>query len=131
MSLPPSRSPHAASLLEAADHVNATPGARFAARGAALLARQAIEASLDDFWRVRALGVQECSMRAQLICAPFYLPDDIAHGVNHTWWALTRVCHHHAYDLAPTPQELDDLLLAARDLVTELQRRSGGGHTTN
>lgn len=129
--MPASRNAPAVGLLEAADRVNATAGARFAARGAALLTRQAIEATLDDFWRARAPGVQECSMRAQLICAPFYLPDDIAHGVNHTWWALTRVCHHHAYDLAPTPQELDDLLHAARDLVTELQRRSAGGGSAN
>ena len=39
-------------------------------RATALLARQALEAALDDLWRVRAPGVEAGSMRAQLLCLP-------------------------------------------------------------
>ena len=42
-------------------------------RATALLARQALEAALDDFWRIRAPGMEHCSMRAQLLCLPYYL----------------------------------------------------------
>lgn len=80
---------------------------------------------MDGFWLARAPGVEVCSMRTQLICAPFHLPHHVAAGVNHTWWALTRVCHHHAYDLPPTPEELGDLLETARGLVAELARLAG------
>ena len=44
-------------------------------RATALLARQALEAALDDFWKVRAPGMEQCSMKAQLLCLPQYLQD--------------------------------------------------------
>ena len=42
-------------------------------RATVLLARQALEAALDDFWKVRAPGMERCSMKAQLLCLPFFL----------------------------------------------------------
>ena len=42
-------------------------------RATALLARQALEAAHDDFWRAKAPGMEQCSMRAQLLCLPYFL----------------------------------------------------------
>ena len=38
------------------------------ARAAILLARQALEDALDDFWRARSPDLLHASMRAQLLC---------------------------------------------------------------
>jgi hypothetical protein len=51
-------------LLERANPM--TPG--IWARATARLARQALEAALDDLWRLRAPGLELCSARAQLLC---------------------------------------------------------------
>lgn len=45
----------------------------------------------------------------------------LAERASYAWWALTRACHHHPYDLAPTPPELADLLDAVGDLTTRLE----------
>ena len=55
-------------------------------RATALLARQALEAALDDFWRVRAPGMEHCSARAQLLCLSYYLGDEeLAERVSYAW----------------------------------------------
>ena len=88
----------------------------------ALLARQSIESSLDDFWGRRAPGMRECSMRAQLLCLPWLLGDTrLAMDVGYAWYALSRVCHHHAYELLPLPVELDGLVAVARRLADKVQ----------
>jgi hypothetical protein len=87
-------------------------------RAAALLARQAIEESLERWWAVRAPGVQHLPMRAQLGCLDVYLePSSLARDVAFTWHALSRATHHHPYDLDPTREELDSLIGAAERLV--------------
>ena len=76
-------------------------------RASALLARQALEASVQRLWRRRALDLPGCSMRVQLICLRIYLGDaDLAARASHAWSALSRACHHHPYELAPTAGEL-------------------------
>ncbi len=76
-------------------------------RASAILALQALEASLRGLWQRRSLALQGCSMRAQLICLPTYLGDaGLAARTSHAWSALDRACHHHAYELAPTAGEL-------------------------
>lgn len=76
-------------------------------RAAALLARQALEASLNELWHQRHPGVEEASTRCQLLCLPAYLDDELAGEIGHVWAALTRACHHHPYELAPTAEELE------------------------
>jgi len=80
-------------------------------RATALLARQALEAALDDLWKVRAPGMEQCSMRAQLLCLPHYLQapkalspqaDDLAQRVSYAWAGLSGACHQHPYELPPT-----------------------------
>jgi hypothetical protein len=76
-------------------------------RASALLALQALEASLLRLWERRALDLHGCSMPTQLICLRTYLDDaPLAARTGHAWSALSRACHHHPYELGPTAGEL-------------------------
>lgn len=77
-------------------------------RASALLARQALETSLDDLWKLRAPGLERCSVRAQLLCLPYVLSRDpeLADRVSYAWAGLSRACHQHAYELPPALPEL-------------------------
>jgi len=76
-------------------------------RGAALLARQALERTLEELWHLRAPGLERCSVRAQLLCLPEYLRrGDLAERVSYAWTGLSRACHHHVYELPPIANEL-------------------------
>jgi hypothetical protein len=76
-------------------------------RAAALLARQALEVSLKTYWSAKSSGTEEVSMRAQLLCLEAMISDDdIARRAHGAWGALSRACHYHAYELAPTREEL-------------------------
>lgn len=103
-------------------------------RATALLARQALEASLDDFWRVRAPGMEHCSTRAQLLCLPFYLQapkpsspqalrvdEALAERVSYAWAGLSRACHQHPYELSPTSSELLGWLGTVEQLVEHVK----------
>jgi hypothetical protein len=89
-------------------------------RAAALLARQALEAALAEFWGVRAPGVENLNMRAQLNCARAYLPA-VATDLSHVWHALSRATHHRPYELDPTREELDTLLARSGAIVQSLR----------
>jgi hypothetical protein len=96
-------------------------------RASALLARQALEASVARLWDSRALDLQGCSMRAQLICLRTYLGNaDLAARTAHAWSALSRASHHHPYELAPTTAELRGWL----SVVGELIRKVGATGST-
>jgi hypothetical protein len=76
-------------------------------RAAALLARQALEQGLDDYWSSRQMALESCPTLPQLICLREYLGDDALAGeVHHAWNALSRACHQHPYELAPTVGEI-------------------------
>ena len=90
-------------------------------RATALLARQALEAALDDFWRVRAPGMEQCSMKAQLLCLSHYLGDEhLAERVSYAWAGLSRACHQHPYELPPTSAELLGWLGTVEELVSHV-----------
>jgi hypothetical protein len=120
-------------LLAAARELASSPGAvpTLWPRAAALLVRQALEWALDDFWRRHAPGVERCSVRAQLLCLPFYLGDDgLAGSVAHAWSALSHACHHHPYDLAPTGEELAawaESVEAFRAVSEDVEQAGAGG----
>lgn len=93
-------------------------------RASALLARQALEAVVDQFWERRAVDLGGYPMQAQLICLRTYLGDaELAARTSHAWSALSRACHHHYYELAPTATELE----AWFSVVGELVERVGAG----
>ena len=83
-------------------------------RAAALLARQALETALDDFWKSKKLEFSDhCGRRQQLICLREYMDPARAGEIAHAWSALSRACHHHPYELAPTVGELEGWMAAA------------------
>ena len=77
-------------------------------RTAAFLIRAALELELQAFWDCTAPGTAEASMRAQLLVLAMSSPPgaETARDVAATWHALSRACHHHPYELAPTAAEL-------------------------
>lgn len=92
------------------------------ARAAALLTRQALERALDELWIVRDVHLSPVSAHAQLLCLRAYLDDDaLAAEVRYAWGALSRACHHHPYELAPTADELRRWNRTVRTLVTRIQ----------
>lgn len=108
-------------LLEMADRLlgRADPAtAGLWPRASALLALQALEAGLCRLWKRRALELHGCTMRTQLICLRSYLGDGgLAARASHAWSALSRACHHHPYELAPTAAELGSWLSVVGELV--------------
>ena len=59
-------------------------------------------------------------MRSQLICLPFYLDATIAEQVAYVWAALSRACHYHPYELAPTGAELTGWIADVESLITQV-----------
>ena len=89
-------------------------------RASALLARQALEGAVSEVLAVRAPGSERCSLRARLLCLREYVPDALAHRTEFLWATLSRVCHHHPYELAPTAPEIMGWLDDAEQLVGDL-----------
>jgi hypothetical protein len=92
-------------------------------RAAALLARQALEAAIDDLWRATEPQMVEASARARFLCLPAcgvapYLVADAAQ----TWGALSSACHRHAYELPPTAGELESLCERVERIVQATAR---------
>ena len=91
-------------------------------RASALLALEALETGLSRLWEHRAIDLRGCSMRTQLICLRSYLEDArLAARAGHAWSALSRACHHHAYELAPTSGELDSWFRVVGELVERVE----------
>lgn len=89
------------------------------ARAACLLARQALEAVVNDLLAGREMACPDGSMRSRLIALSQAYADepDVAYRASTAWWRLSTACHHHAYDLDPTPAE-------AASVVTPLAGQS-------
>ncbi len=85
--------------------------AGFWPRAAALLARQALEQGLDEYWRDQGVALDGFGTRPQLICLREYIGDAVLAGrAHHTWAALSEACHHHPYELALGHGELANLI---------------------
>lgn len=96
-------------------------------RASAILARQALESGVARLWDSRTLDLQGCSMRAQLICLRTYLGDaELAARAGHTWSALSRACHHHPYELAPTTTELGGWFSVVGELIQRVGSSTPG-----
>jgi hypothetical protein len=95
-------------------------------RAAALLARQALEQALCDYWGQMEPGMTRASTRAQFLCLREYLKnDELVGSAHHTWQALSEACHHHPYQLSPTSKELCGWLSATEWIVEELEMGVG------
>ena len=90
-------------------------------RASALLGCRALESTVHRLWERRALDLRSCPMRVQLICLRIYLGDaDLAARAGHAWSALSRACHHHPYELAPTAMELRGWLSVVGELIQKV-----------
>jgi hypothetical protein len=113
-------------LLAAARGLMQRPDASTAGiwpRAAALLARQAIEAAMAEMWasKRQAAGLSGSSMRSQLLCLTAYLDRGTTSRVAYLLGALSRACHYHPYELAPTAAELVGWLDETAQIVTRMQ----------
>jgi hypothetical protein len=90
-------------------------------RACAFLARQALEAAVDEIWAARpnTSGMAKCKMRSQLICLPTYLDAGLAREITYVYSALSEACHYHAYELAPTAAEITHWLATLDRLLTQ------------
>jgi hypothetical protein len=96
-------------------------------RAAALLGRQALEMAMARLWSVTAPGLERTTGRCQVLCLGTFLGDaDLGGRAAVTWNRLSEACHHRAYELAPTAEELDRALGTVWELaeaVEALHRR--------
>jgi cytochrome c5 len=89
-------------------------------RAAALLIRQALEEAVDAYWTTRQLPLESVSTQTQLVCLRMMTADNALRGQLHeAWGSLSRACHHHPYELAPTAGELATWI----EVVEEFGRR--------
>jgi hypothetical protein len=115
-----------AELLAAANDLMQRPDTLIAGiwpRAAALLARQALEAAMAELWasQPQAAEMSSRSMRSQLLCLTAHLDPGPASRAAYVFAALSRACHYHPYELAPTAAELTGWLDQAAQIVTQLQ----------
>ena len=82
---------------------------------AAVLIRQSLESTLNGFWAVRASGMLDTSFRDRWQCLPAYMGDrPEAREADFAWTALSQACHHRAYEVGLTQDELRTHLATAR-----------------
>lgn len=94
------------------------------ARASAIVARQALEASIESFWQAVEPGLSGATMRTQFAYLPFELGDvALAREAHWTWTRLSRVVHHHVYELPPTTMELAGLLDSVERVIDGVDQR--------
>jgi len=114
---------HASALLDTAEALldgTIRVAAGLQSRAAALLARQALEQALREFWQARAPDVHKCRVRTQIQClAAFLDPEPVAAAAT-AWNRLSEACHHHPYDVAPSAAELRSWIESVRVFCEEV-----------
>lgn len=91
-------------------------------RACGWLIRLAVEHALDDYWASTRPEVAGASRHAQLLALTRSVDADLGQRATALWHALSRVAHHHAYELAPTAAELRSWHHEATQLASELTR---------
>lgn len=90
-----------------------------ATRAAALLARTALETTVEDHLLDAGWVIREATGRVRLICLRAIAGEELGGEAAWAWAALSQACHHHAYELTPTTGEVSHLL----GVVVDLRRR--------
>ncbi len=86
----------------------------------AALARQALEAAIDGYWRGAAPGAGSAPRQTQLLCLPSYADEATSELAAATWVSLSGACHVRAYDLAPSSDELSHWLSDTQSVLAGL-----------
>ena len=80
------------------------------ARVAAWYARGALEDVTIELLAGRLTSdLRALTMASRLACLRVLRPD-LSDAAGHAWWALSRVCHQHAFELTPTAAEMAHLI---------------------
>ena len=87
-----------------------------AVRIAAVLARSVLEDLVVDECGARGVDVSETSMRVKLATLTA-LSVPKAGELAMIWWTLSRACHQHAYEIAPSAGEIARLVASIRDYI--------------
>ena len=108
-----------AALLDYADDVltGTIPLGNRGTRTAALLARCALEDWLDQqsaAWMIA--GADRPTTTSKLVALTTLKDAETGESVQSIWNALSRACHHHAYDLQPSAPEIKGLVARVRAL---------------
>ncbi|WP_425308949.1 hypothetical protein AADG42_09340 [Ammonicoccus fulvus] len=95
----------------------ATPGR---VRQTCWLARRGLEQVVDRLVVARAEGMEDASMTSKLVALQvLYVHTRIPALAWHSWHALSRACHQHAYELSPTYAEVRGWLEDVHELAAE------------
>ena len=80
------------------------------ARVAAWYARGALEDVTIELLTGRLTSdPRALTMASRLACLRVLRPE-LSDATGHAWWALSRVCHQHAFELTPTAAEVVHLI---------------------
>lgn len=96
-----------------------------ASRAAAVLARQALEDVVVDLCRSSGADLRATNMRTRLVCLRVLVGETVADLAGSAWSSLSQVCHHHAFQLAPTAGEVGYLIALVEKLISD----TGGPNT--
>ncbi|GAA4398141.1 hypothetical protein [Tsukamurella soli] len=112
----------AATLLRRAEQIldGEVDVGTYSARMAALLARRALEIAVAERCaRLGAVLPERVQMRSRL--AVLRVHDELARAraASFAWGQLSAVCHHHAYELAPTVDEVRALCRYVAELCRD------------
>lgn len=91
-------------------------------RAACWIARAALESVVDDLLTARERSAPDATMRSKLtvLQIAYEHEPDVAARAEYAWNGLSRVCHHHAFELTPSATEarhLVRLVAQLRDAV--------------
>lgn len=75
-------------------------------RLAAFLARQALEDLIDQHCIALDAECHSATARSKLVVLRALGDQDVADSAAVAWDRLSTTCHHHAYELAPTVEEV-------------------------
>ncbi len=81
--------------------------------------------AMRDLWHERAPSVESLPARAQFLCLGEYVrSEQVAATAWQTWTALSRVCHHHPYEIEPSRDELRYWIEMVEDFVEAVAARA-------
>ncbi|PRX50871.1 hypothetical protein B0I33_10122 [Prauserella shujinwangii] len=96
-------------------------------RAAAILARQALEDTTRRLCTAAGADLPGANERSRLIVLRWFVGEGAADLAGAAWWGLSRLCHHHAYELTPTAGEVAHLVDQVASLIDALPGASGAG----
>lgn len=97
-----------------------------ATRAAAFLARRALEDATQTLCRSAGASIDRATMRSQLVVVRVLHGQQVADTATIAWIGLSNACHHHAYELTPTVDEVRHWLA----LVAGLSAQTSAAHTS-